>query len=70
MEEEEIGILVGQKATIQLSSKDMRELLTSFQAEDWQIVRLEDVETLTDIIREHGITKSIIQFVKKYGTGG
>ena len=58
-------------ATIQISSKDMRELLTSFQAEeDWQLERLEDVETLTDIIREHGITKSIIQFVKKYGTGG
>ena len=59
-------------ATIQISSKDMRELLTSFQSEeeDWQLERLEDVETLTDIIREHGITKSIIQFVKKYGTGG
>jgi hypothetical protein len=49
----------------------MRELLTRFQAvEDWQLERLEDVETLTDIIREHGITKSIIQFVKKYSTGG
>jgi hypothetical protein len=49
----------------------MRELLTSFQAEeDCQLESLEDVETLTDIIREHGITKSIIQFVKKYGTGG
>jgi hypothetical protein len=49
----------------------MRELLTRFQAvEDWQLERLEDVETLTDIIREQGITKSIIQFVKKYGTGG
>ena len=58
-------------ATIQISSKDMRELLTRFQAEEnWQLERLEDVETLTDIIREHGITKSIIQFVKKYGTGG
>ena len=58
-------------ATIQISSKDMLELLTSFQAEeDWQIERLEDVETLTDIIRKHGITKSIIQLVKKYGTGG
>ena len=58
-------------ATIQISSKDMRELLTSFQAEeDWQLERLEDVDTLIDIIREHGITKSIIQFVKKYGTGG
>jgi hypothetical protein len=61
-------------ATIQISSKDMRELLTSFQAEedekDWQLERLEDVETLADIIREHGITKSIIQFLKKYVTGG
>ncbi|HEY6018914.1 MAG TPA: hypothetical protein VIY48_03195 [Candidatus Paceibacterota bacterium] len=61
-------------ATIQISSKDIRELLTRFQAEEnekyWQPERLEDVETLTDIIREHGITKSIIQFVKKYGTGG
>lgn len=56
-------------ATIQISSKDMRELLTSFQAEeDWQLERLEDVETITDIIRGHWITKSIIQFVKKYGT--
>jgi hypothetical protein len=56
---------------MQISSKDMRELLTRFQAvEDWQLERLEDVETLTDIIREQGIAKSIIQFVKKYGTGG
>ena len=57
-------------ATIQISSKDMRELLTSFQSEeeDWQLERLEDVETLTDIIREHGIT--IIQFVKDYIIGG
>lgn len=58
-------------ANYQITSKDMRELLTRFQAEgDWQLERLEDVETLTDIIREHGITKSIIQFVKKCGTGG
>ena len=58
-------------ATIQISSKDMRDLLTSFQSEEyWQLERLEDEETLTDLIREHGITKSIIQFVKKYGTGG
>ena len=56
---------------MQISSKDMRDLLTSFQAEeDWQLERFEDVETLTYLIREHGITKSIIQFVKKYGTGG
>jgi hypothetical protein len=49
----------------------MRDLLSRFQAEgDWQHERLENVETLTNIIREHGITKSIIQFVKKYGTGG
>jgi hypothetical protein len=61
-------------ATIQISSKDIRELLTRFQAEekekDWQPERLEDVETLADIIHEHGITEYIIQFVKKYGTGG
>jgi hypothetical protein len=58
-------------ATIQITSKDIRDLLSRFQAEeDWQLERLEDGETLTDIIREHGITKSIIQFVKKYGTGG
>jgi hypothetical protein len=58
-------------ATSQITSKDMRDLLSRFQAqEDWQLERLEDIETLTDIIREHGITRSIIQFVKKYGTGG
>ena len=58
-------------ATIQISSKYMRELLTRFQAEeDWQLERLEDVETLTDVIREQRITKSTSQFVKKYGTGG
>ena len=58
-------------ANFQISSKDMRELLTRFQTEeDWQLERLEDAETLTDIIRKHGITNSIIQFVKKYGTGG
>jgi hypothetical protein len=60
-------------ATIQISSKDIRELLTRFHAEekekDWQPERLEDVETLADIIREQGITKSIIQFVKKYVRG-
>lgn len=57
-------------ANFQISSKDMLELLTRFQGvEDWQFERLEDVETLTDTI-EHGIAKSIIQFVKKYGTGG
>jgi hypothetical protein len=58
-------------ATSQITSKDMRDLLSRFQAqEDWQLERMEDIETLTDIIREHGITRSIIQFVKKYGTGG
>lgn len=58
-------------AIIRISSEDMRKLLTSFQAEeDWPLERIEDVETLTDIIREHGISKSIIRFVKKYGTGG
>ena len=61
----------GAMATIQRSSKDLQDLLGNFKAEeDWQLERLEDVESLTDIIREHGITKSIIQFVKKYGTGG
>ena len=62
-------------ATIQICSKDMQNLLTNFQAgEDWQLGRLEDVETLTDITREYrvsdGIARAIIQFVKKYGTGG
>lgn len=61
----------GDMASIQISSKDMRDLLSRFQAvEDWQHERSKNVETLTEIIREHGITKSIIQFVKKYGTGG
>ena len=58
-------------ANFQISSKDMQELLTRFQAvEDWQLERLEGVETLTDVSREHGIAKSIIQFVKKYCSGG
>ena len=58
-------------ANFQITSKDMRELLTRFQAEGvWQPERLEDVETLTDIIHEHGIASVIIRFVKKYGTGG
>jgi hypothetical protein len=58
-------------ANFQISSKDMRELLTRFQTvEDWQLERLEGVETLTGVSREHGIAKSIIQFVKKYSSGG
>jgi len=58
-------------ANFQISSKDMRELLTRFQAEeDWQLERLEDVEPLTDIIPEHGIASVIFQFVKKCGSGG
>ena len=58
-------------AKFQITSKDMRELLTRFQAEEvWQLERLEDVETLTDIIREDGIASVIFQFVKKCGSGG
>jgi hypothetical protein len=69
--DERIKLPRGAMATNQISSKDMQELLSRFQAvEDRQLERLEDVETLTDIIREHGITQSIVQFVKKYGTGG
>jgi hypothetical protein len=59
-------------ATIQIFSKDSQDLLISFKTEeDWQPEGLEDVETLTDIIREAGsveIARAIIQFMKKYGT--
>jgi tRNA(Ser,Leu) C12 N-acetylase TAN1 len=61
-------------ATIQISSKDLQDLLGTFKAEeDWQLERLEDVETLTDIIREYRVNRArsdeiasaIIRFVKK-----
>jgi hypothetical protein len=63
----------GDMATIQIFSKDLQDLLISFKTdEDWQLEGLEDVETLTDIIREAGsveIARAIIQFMKKYGYG-
>lgn len=60
-------------ATIQIFSEDLQDLLVSFKTEEnWQLDRLEDVETLTDIIREYCASKeiasAIIQFMKKYGT--
>jgi hypothetical protein len=58
-------------ATIQIFSEDFQDLLVSFNtAENWQLEELEDVETLTEIIREtgsDGIARAIIQFIKKYG---
>ena len=59
--------------TIQLFSEDLQDLLVSFNTEEnWTLDRLEDVETLTDIIREHCLSKeiasAIIQFMKKYDT--
>lgn len=57
-----------------ISSKDMRELLTNFQAEaDSKLERMEDVQTLTDIIHEHVVNRAqsdeiasaIMRFVKK-----
>jgi hypothetical protein len=68
-----IEITGGEMATIQIFSKDLQDLLISFKTEeDWQLEGLEDVETLTDIIREAGsveIARAIIQFMKKYGYG-
>lgn len=60
-------------ATIQIFSEDLQDLLVSFKTEEnCQLDRLEDVETLTDIIREYCVSKeiasAIIQFMKKYGT--
>ena len=56
-------------ASIQIFSKDMQGLLASIQTEeDWQLGRLEEVKTLTDMTRNYrisdGIAKAIIQFVK------
>ena len=61
----------GSMATVQIFSKDLQDLLVSIKTEEnWQLEGLEDVETLTDIIRETGsdeIARAIIQFIKKYG---
>lgn len=59
--------------TIQLFSEDLQDLLVSFNTEgNWQLDRREDVETLTDITREHCVSKeiasAILQFMKKYDT--
>ena len=72
--EEEIGMLVRQKATIQKSGKGLQDRLVGLKTkEDWQLERLEDVERLTDIIhryrvkgaRSKEIAWAIIEFVKE-----
>ncbi|MFZ2225265.1 MAG: hypothetical protein WAV26_11340 [Candidatus Deferrimicrobium sp.] len=77
-EEEEIAILVRQKATIQKSGKGLEELLVGLKTkEEWQLERLEDVERLADIIHTYRVIRApskeiacaIIKFVKE-GDGG
>ena len=78
VEEEEIGLLVRKKATIQKSGKGLEDLLVGLKTkEDLQLERLEDVERLTDIIHAYRVQKArskeiacaIIKFVKE-GYGG
>lgn len=73
-EEEEMGILLRQRANIQKYGKGLEDLLVGLETkEDLQLERLEDVERLTDIIhryREKGarskeIAWAIIEFVKE-----
>jgi hypothetical protein len=63
-------------AASQISSKDLQDSLGNFKMEeDWllDMLRLEDVETLTDIIsqdrvngaRSNEIARAIMKFVKK-----
>ena len=63
-------------AAIQISGKDLQDQLGNFKMEeDWllDMLRLEDVETLTDIIsqdrvngaRSNEIARAIMKFVKK-----
>ena len=72
--EEEIGILVGQKSTIQKSGKSLQDLLEGLKTkEDWQLERLGDVERLAGIIhafrlknaRSKEIACAIIKFVRE-----
>ncbi len=73
-EEEEMGILLHKKANIQKYGKGLEDLLVGARTkEDWQLERLEDVESLTNIIhryrvrgaRSQEIAWAIIEFVKE-----
>jgi hypothetical protein len=73
-EEENIAILLRQKAIIQKSGKGLEDLLVGLKTkEDWQLERLEDVESLTDIIQTYRVNRApskkiacaIIKFVKE-----
>ena len=72
-EEREIAMLVRQKAAIPKSGNGLEDLLVGLKTkEDWQLLRLVDVESLTDIIhtyrakgaRSKEIACAIIKFVK------